>query len=284
LQVLDALVLKDFSDQDSMDYFKFNRASGTYYFWIKMDFVANLRDVDGMVQTGEAKKMLDLLRTESDALLTLGKVVAVDIFIGNQDRFEHVGKMTEKGTNWGNIMFQEDAQTKKHKAVGLDWYEAQGAASNLFTPPPDDWAGPLLNDYNKLMEFATNAIKTLNDYFQKKVVGVSPGDLIPTQGIAQFYTGLTAGRTQLKVYLHDRCLRKGAEPPGVTKRMKALDWYPTTAELQANAATSSTSSTSSPQAPPAPPRPTRAAPAVPQGGAPQGKTRARANARANQNS
>ena len=88
--------------------------------WVKMPFVAGLSDADPTVERGRfhvanftnSRDAITKLY-DRNVWLALGKVVAVDLFNGNNDRFSDEGKWT----NQGNIMFAGGA------VIGLDTYD-----------------------------------------------------------------------------------------------------------------------------------------------------------------
>jgi len=104
------------------------------YVWVKMPFVANLSDADfvnedATTNTSDVKEVLrKFLRDQ--VWRDLGKVVAVDLFTCNLDRFnwQNFDEATGRGVSWanrGNIMFVGG------NVIGLDPYFAdQGGAGN----------------------------------------------------------------------------------------------------------------------------------------------------------
>ncbi len=101
--------------------------------WTKMPFVNNLTDADVWKKdaqnnyTVDAAEVTKLLKKFADANVWLGfgKVLAIDAFNGNHDRFALNGSIV----NEGNLFFQQTAQGVK--VVGLDTFEAKGMSSNL---------------------------------------------------------------------------------------------------------------------------------------------------------
>lgn len=67
--------------------------------WYKMNFVNSLKDVKAKSQVNPGLMLLRLKK--APFLYVLGKIVAVDQFIGNSDRFNAMGELV----NPGNLLF-----------------------------------------------------------------------------------------------------------------------------------------------------------------------------------
>ena len=136
--------------------------------YYKMPFVDQLKDI---TKGSPALMLLRLKRPP--ALFSFGKIVAVDQFIGNNDRFNAMGELV----NEGNLLFQQiDGNITP---VGLDFFQAQGEAANLLVGPPENrpmgrgkycayvWGGENLLNENNIRFFAERAIKSLNELLQR---------------------------------------------------------------------------------------------------------------------
>jgi hypothetical protein len=204
----------------------------------KMPFVANLTDFEKVAKNRGAAHML--LQLDHEALFNLGKIVAVDLFIGNHDRFAPSGKVQ----NVGNLLFQ--SSNGKFTPIGLDFYEAQGGASNLMKDSPQDvydnsgtrtsqWPGMILRGEPLMRDFARKAIDGLNERFNEfQGTSSTPLALLNWVDATAFGNGMVKGALQLKEFLASR----GGLPPGVRERMQRLGWplpppdRPTTAPPQ----------------------------------------------------
>jgi hypothetical protein len=192
------------------------KAMNTFY---KMPFVERLMDIT------KVSPALMLIRLKKPpALFSFGKIVAVDQFIGNNDRFNAMGDLV----NEDNLLFQQiDGQITP---VGLDFFEAQGQAANLLEEPPDRqfigknkfkyvWGGENLLNENNIRFFAQNAIKSLNGYFSqqnmRQITAVFDHD-----DVLEFANGMREGINELKKFL----VTRGGLPEGVRKRMDMLGW------------------------------------------------------------
>ncbi len=193
----------------------------SYY---KMPFVTNLTDFEKVAQEHGVGYML--LQLDHEALFILGKIVAVDLFIGNTDRFGANGKVR----NVGNLLFQ--SSNGKFTPIGLDFYEAQGFASNLMVNSPEDeygrdgkrtdqWFGMILSTQGRMRDFATKAIAGLNEQFNAfQDTTATPLTLLNSIDAKEFGSGMVKGADELKQFLGSR----GGLPDGVRERMTRLGW------------------------------------------------------------
>jgi hypothetical protein len=219
---------------ESQEYLKLylsaeGRGLNAYY---KMPFFQDLGNIKKSLENGGVRLMLLQLK-QPPALFTLGKIAAVDQFIGNYDRFNQMGDVV----NAENFLFQKIGTTVT--PIGLDFYQAQGEAANLMTPPPDHtshvpdkgprqgktvvkyvWGGENLLNENNIRFFAANAMKNLNEHFQECQVHRMPLRLLDEPDILEFGNGMIAGTLELKRFLG---VKMGL-PDGVTARMYKLHW------------------------------------------------------------
>ena len=105
--------------------------------WVKMPYLAGLSDANfwredskGFLlnvpaMSADVKKVL-LKYSQATVWTQLGKVIAVDLFNGNSDRFNSNGDWVNKG----NVMFQ-DQIGGGIKVVGLDTFDPNSNSSNL---------------------------------------------------------------------------------------------------------------------------------------------------------
>jgi hypothetical protein len=187
--------------------------------WVKMEFVAALRDMEGMFENQKAMKLLDKLKNSSEPLFQLGRIAAIDRFVGNNDRFDPNGRIV----NRGNIIFSKN-EDKTYTPVGLDFYEAQGVASNLYAAPPADWDGLILSNPQRLQQFAGTVISSFNERIAKALDQVDTGQLIASHRVQDFLDGMKDGIATLKAYLLQQSQSGKALPSGVTERMRRLGW------------------------------------------------------------
>ncbi len=192
--------------------------------WVKMPKVDNLSDTDYIVYEGGfgrddmslVKKAVAKL-SEDAAWYELGKVVAVDIFNGNNDRFDSTGYWVNKG----NIMFAGN------NVIGLDTWDPASSDGGSMVSNLNRGGGfddlRILTDQGRRMQFADACCRSVGDSFARamrgshvnsislrmpdnSVVSVSQTDMktlfVPYQ--PEFLRGLTDGATQLKTYLQNK--------------------------------------------------------------------------------
>ena len=208
-----------------------NNVAGTgAYTWVKMPYVAGLSDA-GFLTEDETPKTREIKETVAKFLDTavwnqLGKIVAVDIFNGNNDRFQVLnGDMSPLGSwnNKGNIMFVTGGA---NKVIGLDTYDPASDRSNLTTAGHFDELRILI-DPGQRNAFATACVKDVGNelkksfrYADRKVATFAvppamPGQLPRTIEVDKlqdlylsyapnFSAGLATGAADLKLYLQNK--------------------------------------------------------------------------------
>lgn len=233
LNVLLALPTTSFATTKTQQYVQELVQSNMFVFY-KMPFVDNLRATDTMLQQGKAAKLLAKLKGNRNALLQLGRIVAVDMFIGNEDRFNMYGRIA----NEGNIVFQKNAVDKTYMPVGIDFFDAQKQAASVYRTPPDPWSGSVLMNDSTLRRFSKAAIGSLNDMFRQSLPPpVTDNQLLPLLAAGTFLRGMAQGREELKDYLVRKHRLANSSvvvgrargqvrglPPGVITRMRLLGW------------------------------------------------------------
>jgi hypothetical protein len=226
---------------------------GRIYTWTKMPLVFGLSNAD--LWDGEAmgkhidvenikKSVIKLL--DETAWFELGKVVAVDIFNGNTDRFDID---TGKWENKGNIMFVASGPTK---VIGLDTYYPDAQQGNLATGGGFDALRSLI-DPGRRNTFAKACVTSVGSEMKKAlqrefaglasftliINGPSGRDfltvLVGKMGelfvpyVPDFERGLKEGADQLKVYLQSKVRQyasvwKPARPQAVPPPRAPMGW------------------------------------------------------------
>lgn len=230
--------------------------------WVKMPIVENLSDageVDAIApRIGRLKQIVVKFRNNAvwDAL---GKVVAVDIFNGNCDRFQVITDPARpplgSWTNKGNVMFVADPD-EPLKAIGLDPFDPVSRRSDLRARGHYDDL-KILTDPERRNAFARLCVRAvgreLMNAFGKAgmatfVIPARPGqargsrintDDLPdlfADHMPSFAAGIAAGADDLKNYLQARVEKyrapsptaigshRKAIPQGILDRMAFLGW------------------------------------------------------------
>jgi hypothetical protein len=187
--------------------------------WCKMPFLTGLYSAEkALTEGGEsAEKLYETLSTPSH-LRMFGKILAIDLFIGNCDRVDPTSGRIQ---NSGNIMFQRmgDGQLMM---IGLDYYESSGELSNLHGPIPRDWGGEFLRNNNTQLQFANTVAAGLNRMFTQEF-RIEIEDF--TQGHAwQIAHGMQEGVEALHQYLSRRLANKTLPQPILARAIR-LGWY-----------------------------------------------------------
>ena len=216
--------------------------------WVKMPFVNGLSDADFLSEV-EAKsgdytyktrefdmrlfKMTIIKLSEDAVWRDLGKTVAVDIFNGNNDRFNLV---TGQWSNFGNIMFLTGGQTR---VIGLDTFDtnSSGTTANLSRRGGVFPELRILIDAAKRRQFATACTKSVGETLRFRAVEDGRVHTIKLQVNGQtgqgtmelscsilpklfipfaepFEQGLAQGANDLRTYLQAKVAQYGAAPAG----------------------------------------------------------------------
>ena len=195
--------------------------------WVKMPFLQGLSDADFWKKNDEGKyeiiptdvKTILKRFTDSTAWGQLGKIIAVDLFNGNGDRFTSQGHWQ----NMGNVMFQK--QANDIKVVGLDTFDPNSHSSNLTTMTVhSNGELDVLKSPHAMRTFAekviesvegeiirglkksgTNSFTVMSNNVPVKIDENSSGFLAGyTDDLA---TGLDQGAKKLKIYLQTKKIK-----------------------------------------------------------------------------
>ena len=247
-------------------------ANAPQYTWVKMPMVAGLSDAEYWKKNANGPGGYNLtpnirqnITKFSDAVVwtDLGKVVAVDIFNGNEDRFDFEGHWVNKG----NIMFVAGGQTA---VIGLDTFNPFGGVrANLNSGGGFDELRILI-DPARRTKFALACATSVGAELKRAlaadgkhaitITSQSPEGLVNLKfqvetmdqlfvGYApDFANGIAQGTVQLKAYLQNKLqkyanaadaarLRVGMHqrpglpagpvktiPQGILDRMRFLGW------------------------------------------------------------
>jgi hypothetical protein len=209
-------------------------------FWYKMPLL-NLTTIQGMFDKQEGEMLRKVFKEEKN-LVKLGKIAAVDTFIGNKDRFDPEGNVA----NLGNIFFAKKRGLlgTTFTPIGLDFWDGFKDDMNLtlgqsrwdMLQKTQDLATfkemqsvfmnwlKTLNDVPKMQKFAQNAVESFNGDLERNKVD-SIDDSKPKYKLAMA-RGMEEGAAAIKKYLNNLIAKKGKNgiPVGALYRMQTLGW------------------------------------------------------------
>ena len=194
---------------------------GPNYNWVKMPYVAGLSDAELYENRNPnfAAIKQNIAKFSDEQVWTdLGKIVAVDIFNGNCDRFD---TKTGDWVNEGNVMFTTGGPTK---VIGLDTFDPYSEQSNLTKAGGFEELRKLVDPGQRRI-FATAAVKSVGSKFKRALgtgvasitlmsngpngpqrlsidVNTLPNLFLPYA--PNFEAGLATGANDLKVYLQNK--------------------------------------------------------------------------------
>lgn len=143
---------------------QFDNAINATYNWVKIPFVPGLSDAafreEGLGGKADKKVTPLVIGKLADERIwhDLGIVLAVDIFVGNNDRFDIVSGFW---VNHGNVMFLDDPNSA---VIGLDTFDPNSAygVGNLVTGGTHK-ALDTLKDPVKRLDFATKCARSVGE-------------------------------------------------------------------------------------------------------------------------
>jgi hypothetical protein len=206
-------------------------AAGNFFVWYTMKFFESFKKLDDTIEKNKdhqdmqkvgAYKLARKMCTDPNLLPNLGKVIAVDMFCGNTDRFQPDGTIS----NEGNVGFQKNPD-KTYAPVGVDFFYADVEVSRMHSKVGslNQWSGRVLLNQQSIDQFAADAVRALNALFASKLTPrAMPQDGILGQlQIQALAHGISEGVAVLKRHLNRRLKERGL-PSGVTQRMELLGW------------------------------------------------------------
>ena len=216
--------------------------------WLLMEAARGLQSLDDVSGKGDDKRMLAFFMLfalhEKSNLLALGKILAMDCFLGNSDRFiVDESKPDDPIKNMGNVFFQQNDDTV-FKVVGLDpldpnsgWAKldqdiltvTQGLSESV-TDEQRKWPGLILKSDKRMRDLSKRCLRAANNHLmtraklpdkEKKTWDVRGKhfDLVEK--------GMKKGRDEIKLLARSRVAAKGGRakaPAGLLSRMKMLGW------------------------------------------------------------
>lgn len=211
-------------------------------FWYKMPLL-DVQTYGGAFSKEEGEDLRKIFKTE-ESLNKLGKIAAVDIFIGNSDRFDKVGNVSDLG----NIFFarKKGLLRSSFTPIGLDFWDGFKEDMNLtlgssrwelLAQNPHVTAKDVVNmksdflnwistltDPAKMQAFAQNTVESVNADLERAGVDSINTDK-PKYKIAMA-KGMGEGAEAIKKHVKAMVMKKGmgGVPPGALYRMQHLKW------------------------------------------------------------
>ena len=228
--------------------------------WVKMKYVPNLFDAEftkkvpklgkplqdvEIVEKKKLKKLVSLF-LKNETWKQLGRVVAVDLFNTNLDRFKWTSAQQVSVANEGNILFAfaEDGDAGRTVVLGLDAFhagEANQSGANLNQPldrfPSARIGLDILRAHQSRQAFALSCTRAVAEQIRNRMQATKKNDYAKTafynieledthevvqitienvldlysEGVDPFATGLEEGMNELRDYLLRK--KRDYEPP-----------------------------------------------------------------------
>lgn len=206
--------------------------------WLKTNFFEGLINLEGAAtqarRDGDKGGIRAIAKALSaaDGLEKLGRILAIDCFNGNDDRFDFsdapvVNAGYHRLTNPGNVAVC--LQNNMLRPVGMDAYAGSAEFRSLAEAgrPDPRWAGYRLRDDQKpwRMRFAQEVAADLETALgpRNRKVFFASKNRLPGNAGERIARGMDDGITELKKTLL-RIFAPNARPPGLSARMIALGW------------------------------------------------------------
>ena len=211
--------------------------------WIKMPYIAGLQDAETRETDDKADVSKVINRFMSKQFwYELGQIVAVDIFIGNNDRFDTKGNWV----NQGNVMFAPEKKSGRDRLIGLDTFDTGGGDKAYFAKSGTTGNEiQILNDSAIRHTYAEKCTKSVGrglcrsakrcgakGYYVRTPDNVASIDIDQLEKAFEKFTepferGIEVGASNMKKYLRGKSSmfkKNRGLPEGIAERMKALKW------------------------------------------------------------
>jgi hypothetical protein len=213
-------------------------ANGVWYKMDKADGLVNIEDAKAKALNGDKSDVRNIAAALSapDGLEALGRIIAADLWSGNNDRFTPGGTGGEYRVcqNPGNVLLS--VQGAALKPIGLDAYEAMGVFRNYQQPianleGADTWGGRLLAStpgaHAQLRRFCTDVIADIEDILgpRNRRNPLGRRRRLPSNAVTRLQHGVVAGSLPIKAKM--RQLAGRPHPPvGLIDRLTVVGWWP----------------------------------------------------------
>jgi hypothetical protein len=186
-------------DRDFPTYIQF----GTQIVWTKMPYIAGLSDSDVYKKGPAAADAIYDRLTKASFWEGLGRILAVDLFVGNFDRFDENGDFV----NHGNLFFT-DVGAGKFRVIGLDFFSARDVATGQsdLKLATDGAYGHLqiLRDQTSRRQYATNVITGIQRALLKENPTATYNLMERDTWLVMLEGGIVAGANELRNYLQGK--------------------------------------------------------------------------------
>jgi hypothetical protein len=220
------------------------RDEGTKLLWMLLGFKAGLVDLQGVIDSQAVLRACQVLLSlrDDENLDRLGRILATDLFLNNNDRFS-IKPNESSIQNLGNVFFV-DKGNGTFKIKGLDVFDPSSNNALMSTTvrkgcdrmdsrDENYWSGPLLKDPDKRARVAQNALDSL----YAELGGVLreakfPEPLIRNYKFSESHTkvvvkGMEAALVVIKASCKLRLAQMRAgkvNADGLKSRMKVMGW------------------------------------------------------------
>jgi hypothetical protein len=196
--------------------------SGLFLFY-KMPYLEGLHDGDLEKKDEEGKIRFYQTLCKPSVLREMGRVIAADLFNGNNDRFN---SKTGRLNNASNLILQR-MQDGTDRIIGLDFYQTDGEGfCDLYKPIPTDWGGYHLRTPETRAAFAQMVVEGLTEHFLQNSDGLGYVLGLEFDGSHawQILNGMNEGVELMKSYLNRRYSMGKPVNSAIRDRARLLGW------------------------------------------------------------
>jgi len=217
--------------------------------WLLMEFAENLKNLDDVLGKGEDKQRLAIFMLmalhQKNNLLGLGRVIAMDCFLGNGDRFALQADSVEATlVNSTNVFFQKQSD-KSYKIVGVDpmdpnsgWAKldqdilvcTQAVSKAAGKNVDAKWPGLKLRSDKEMREVGKRCLRAVNGFLVERAkldAKTARNWDVRGKHFDVVERGVKNGRDEIKMIAKSRMAVTGGRtrpPTGLQSRMAALGW------------------------------------------------------------
>ena len=222
--------------------------------FVIMEYVPNLLDLRQVFKNADAQGALKLLIAleKPENLHRLGRIVAVDLFLGNNDRFTPKASEQQVMKNPSNVMFKK-GKDGGYSIRGLDpvdpytsWSKLDQDLLHIQPNDPydkdDKWWGKKLEDRNFLIAYAYRILTELVTELKTLIDGAESAKhmfILGKQGkeghgisserchVKMIVEGMEAARAEIKAICQARMAGlagRAPAPAGLASRLNKLGW------------------------------------------------------------